>query len=293
MVGIYSLAIGLLGLGFLLDFVSVPVLTGFISATALITGFGQVDSLVGLKGVPRGVFNQIGNILRRFPEWDGPTCGECRSSHQQLSSWKMSCQGATLYRLASWIIYRFVANFHRTGIGFGTIIVLLALEKVGKTWGTKHFAIKYAASSRAVIALVIFTLISYLVNKDRKDDLLWSISMVDTHGIVAPKVHDRGLISKVATRAVAPLLACTLEHLGVGKAFGRKNGYEIDESQEFNYLGITNIVNSFFGAMPVGGAMSRTAVASECGVRSPLNGIVTAVSLNILVKTKFLYPFKN
>lgn len=251
MVGVYSLAIGVLGLGFLLDYVSIPVLTGFISATALVIGFGQVGNLIGLSGVPDGVFNQIGNCLKRLPDWDGPTCG----------------------------------------IGFGTILILLALEKVGKKWGKKHFIIKYISSSRAVIVLVIFTLISYLANKDRKDDLLWAISKVNTHGIIAPKAHNTGLISKVATRAVAPLVACTLEHLAVGKAFGRKNGYAIDESQEFNYLGVTNIVNSFFGAMPVGGAMSRTAVNSECGVRSPLNGLVTAafILLTIYVFSPALY----
>jgi sodium-independent sulfate anion transporter 11 len=250
MVGVYSLAIGVLGLGFLLDYVSVPVLTGFISATALIIGMGQVGNLVGLSGVPDGLFNQIGHILKHLPEWDGPTCG----------------------------------------IGIGTIVVLLALEKVGKTWGKKHFVIKYIASSRSIIALVIFTLISYLVNKNR-DDPLWGISKVNTHGIIPPKAHDTGLIAKVATRAVAPLVACTLEHLAVGKAFGRKNGYAIDESQEFNYLGVTNLVNSFFGAMPVGGAMSRTAVNSECGVRSPLNGIVTAawILLTIYVFSPALF----
>ncbi|KAH6720168.1 sulfate permease [Leptodontidium sp. MPI-SDFR-AT-0119] len=251
MVGVYSLAMGVLGLGFLLDYVSVPVLTGFISATALIIGFGQVGSLVGLSNVPTGVFPVIGNVLKRLPDWDGPTCG----------------------------------------IGVGTILILLALEKVGKTWGKKHYVIKYIASSRAVIVLVIFTLISYLVNKNRKDDLLWGISKVDTHGIIAPTAHDTGLISKVATRAVAPLVACTLEHLAVGKAFGRKNGYTIDQSQELNYLGVTNMVNSFFGSMPVGGAMSRTAVNSECHVRSPLGGIVTAafILLTLYVFSPALY----
>lgn len=75
MVGVYSLCLGVLGLGFLLDYVSVPVLTGFISATALIIGMGQVDNLVGLDDVPDGVFNQIGDLLKRLPDWDGPTCG--------------------------------------------------------------------------------------------------------------------------------------------------------------------------------------------------------------------------
>jgi sodium-independent sulfate anion transporter 11 len=251
MVGVYSLAMGVLGLGFLLDYVSVPVLTGFISATALIIGFGQVGSLVGLTGTPTMVFDIIGDVLKRLPHWDGPTCG----------------------------------------IGIGTIVVLLALEKVGKKWGKKHFIIKYISSSRAVIVLVIFTLISYLVNKNRGKNLLWAISKVDTHGIMTPKAHSTDLISKVATRAVAPLVACTLEHLAVGKAFGRRNGYSIEQSQELNYLGVTNLVNSFFGSMPVGGAMSRTAVNSECGVRSPLNGIVTAafILLTLYVFSPALY----
>ncbi|KAH9884689.1 sulfate transporter 4.1 [Xylariomycetidae sp. FL2044] len=250
MVGVWSLVIGLLGLGFLLDYVSIPVLTGFISATALIIGMGQVDSLVGLDDVPDGVFNQIGNILRRLPHWDGPTCG----------------------------------------IGFGTVLVLLALEQVGKRWGARHFTIKYLASSRAIIVMVIFTLISYLVNKDR-DEPVWGITEVDIDGIQTPKAPDGGLISKVAARAVAPLLACTLEHLAVGKAFGRRNHYSIDQTQEFNYLGVTNLVNSFFGAMPVGGALSRTAVNSECHVRSPLNGAITAgfIILTLYVFSPALY----
>lgn len=250
MVGIWSLLIGLLGLGFLLDYVSIPVLTGFISATAFVIGMGQVDSLVGLDDVPDGAFNQLGNILKRLPYWDGPTCG----------------------------------------IGFGTVVVLLALQKVGQKWGSKHFAIKYISSSRAIIVMVIFTLISYLVNKDR-DEYLWSISKVNTHGIQTPKAPGGVLLSKVIARSIAPLVACTLEHQAVGKAFARRNHYAIDQTQEFNYLGVTNIINSFFGVMPVGGAISRTAVNSECHVRSPLNGVVTAgfIILTLYVFSPALY----
>ncbi|KAI1137920.1 sulfate transporter family-domain-containing protein [Hypoxylon sp. FL0543] len=250
MVGIWSLLIGLLGLGFLLDYVSIPVLTGFISATAFVIGMGQVGSLVGLSNVPDGAFNQLGNILKRLPHWDGPTCG----------------------------------------IGFGTVLVLLILEKIGKKWGHKHFAIRYMASSRAIIVMVIFTLISYLVNKDR-DDYLWGLSEVNTHGIQHPKAPDGGLLAKVAGRAIAPLVACTLEHQAVGKAFARRNHYAIDQTQEFNYLGVTNIINSFFGVMPVGGAISRTAVNSECNVKSPLNGVVTAgfIILTLYVFSPALY----
>ncbi|KAI1815460.1 sulfate permease [Poronia punctata] len=250
MVGVYGLVIGLLGLGFLLDYISIPILTGFISATALTIGFGQVGSLVGLDDTPETVFDIIGDVLRRLPHWDGPT----------------------------------------SGIGFGTVAILFLLEKVGKKWGKKHFVIKYMANSRAIIVLVVFTLISYLVNKDR-DELLWAISKVDTNGIAHPKSHSGDLISKVAARAIAPFVAASLEHQAVARAFGRKNHYSVDQTQEFNYLGVTNLINSFFGAMPVGGAMSRTAVNSECNVRSPLNGIFTAgfILLTIYVFSPALY----
>ncbi|KAL0935860.1 sulfate permease [Colletotrichum truncatum] len=252
MVGVYSLIIGLFGFGFLLDYVSYPVLTGFISAAALVIAFGQVGSLVGLSNVPSGVFNVIGDVLKRLPHWDGPTCG----------------------------------------IGLGTLIILIGLEKVGKKWGKRHFAIKLLANSRAVIVLVIFTLISYLVNRGRdKADYAWKVSQVSTHGITKPLIPESNLVKKVATRAIAPLVASTLEHLAVGKAFGKKNNYQIDQSQELNYLGVVNIVNSFFSTMPVGGAMSRTAVASECGVKSPLTGLFTAgfIILTLYVLSPALY----
>lgn len=250
MVGVYALILGLFGLGFLLYYVSLPVLVGFISATACVIGFGQVGSLVGLSHTPTGVFNVIGYVLKHLPKWDGPTCG----------------------------------------VGFGSIAVLAALEQVGKRWGKKHFAIKLLANSRAVIVLVIFTIISYFVNRDRHH-LVFAVSKVSTHGILPPKVPAAELVKKVAPRAFAPLLACSLEHLAVGKAFGRRNGYTIDQSQEFNYLGITNIVNSFFSVVPVGGAMSRTAVNSECNVKSPLNGAFTSgfILLTLYVLSPALY----
>ena len=46
MMGIYGMVIGFLRLGFLLDFVSLPVLSGFISAVAINIILNQMGSLV-------------------------------------------------------------------------------------------------------------------------------------------------------------------------------------------------------------------------------------------------------
>lgn len=236
MVGVYALVVGLLKLGFLLDFVSGPVLSGWISAVAIVIGLGQVGSLVGLdpgSGTAQIIRGVLGHLDKIKP--------------------------LTLC------------------IGFTGLALLFALEKMGKTWGKKNKWIKFASTSRAVIVLIIYTIISYLVNRNRKAaDYAWAVTKVDTHGLLRPKGHDGSLLAKIVPRAFAPFIAMSVEHLGVGKAFGLRNNYSIDKSQELVFLGASNMVNSLFGAQTCGGAMSRTAVNSECNVRSPLNFLFTA-----------------
>ncbi|XP_039715273.1 sodium-independent sulfate anion transporter isoform X4 [Pteropus medius] len=62
--GCIQLAMGFLCLGFLLDFISCPVIKGFTSAAAITIGFGQVKNLLGLRDAPRQFFLQVCHILR-------------------------------------------------------------------------------------------------------------------------------------------------------------------------------------------------------------------------------------
>lgn len=209
MVGVYTIAIGLLKLGFLLDFVSAPVLSGWISAVALVILLGQVDGLVGLD-VGSGTATIIREVLSNLHK----------------------IQPLTL------------------AIGFTGIALLLALEHVGKRWGKKNFYLKLFCTSRAVVLLVLYTLISFLVNRGReKEDYKWEVTEVETNGLFRPRMPEGALLQKVVGRAFAPLIAMAVEHLGVGKAFGLRNNYTIDKSQELFFLGVENFVNSFFGAM--------------------------------------------
>lgn len=66
MVGIIQFAMGALRLGFLVNFLSHPVIAGFTSAAAIIIAFSQLKHLLGLD-IPRGkvhetVINVIGNF---------------------------------------------------------------------------------------------------------------------------------------------------------------------------------------------------------------------------------------
>ncbi|EUC33778.1 hypothetical protein COCCADRAFT_36435 [Bipolaris zeicola 26-R-13] len=248
-VGIYSMALGLLKLGFLLEFISVPVLSGFISAAAIVIMLGQIPSLFGIS-VGSGTANIIHDLFAKIPKYDGPTCG----------------------------------------VGLGGILLLYLMQKMGQRWGKKSKVIWLLALGRSAVVLVLFTGISYAVNKD-KDDPIWALSKVKSDGIATPRMPDSALISKVFARSIAPFIAAALEHLAIAKAFGRKNGYVTDAAQELVYLGFANFFNSFFSSMSVGGAMSRTAVNSESGVKSPAYGLVAGgvVILSIFKLSPALY----
>ena len=51
--GIIQLAMGIFRLGFLVNFISIPIISGFTSSAAITIGFGQIKNLLGLKNIPR------------------------------------------------------------------------------------------------------------------------------------------------------------------------------------------------------------------------------------------------
>lgn len=71
--GIVQLLLGVLRLGFLVRFISLPVISGFVSAAAITIGFGQVKSLLGLKHIPRDFIPNVKGTFEHIKEtnpWD-------------------------------------------------------------------------------------------------------------------------------------------------------------------------------------------------------------------------------
>ena len=71
--GIVQLTMGVLRLGFVVRFISIPIISGFVSAAAVTIGFGQVKSLLGLKKIPRDFFEEVYETFKHISEtnlWD-------------------------------------------------------------------------------------------------------------------------------------------------------------------------------------------------------------------------------
>lgn len=69
MMGIVQVAFGVLRLGFLVNFLSKPVISGFTSAAALIIGISQLKHLLGVDLVKnKYIFNTLYEAIERFQE---------------------------------------------------------------------------------------------------------------------------------------------------------------------------------------------------------------------------------
>ncbi|WP_100406071.1 SulP family inorganic anion transporter [Bacillus solitudinis] len=86
-----------------------------------------------------------------------------------------------------------------------------------------------------------------------------------------------------------------MESLAIGKEVARKEKYEIHPNKEFRALGLSNIIGSLFGAFPVNGSFSRTAVNYQTGGATQLAAVITGcfVMLTLVFFTSVFYYLPN
>lgn len=256
MSGIVMLGIGLLRLGFILDFIPGPVIAGFTTGGAVTVVITQIPAFFGVKGVDTradtylvvaGIFKNLGS--------------------------------------ANWVDALF---------GLLSAGALLALKMLARKYGKRSLIAWYAGVSRFAIVVLFSILVSWLVNRTHPESpynsILKTVPSGFTYVAVPPLANHDVAMSALSGLPVIVLLAL-LEHISIAKSFGRINGYKINPSQESVAIGVTNIAASFFGGFPSTGSFSRTAVKSQAGVRTPLAGTITGlvVLLAIFVLAPVFY----
>ena len=173
---------GMLNLGFLLEFVSLPVLTGFISAAAITIILGQVPAIFGETGVGTGTANQVHDIFEKLPRTKPITFA----------------------------------------VGLGGIVLLIILQVLGKRLGKKNKVIWIISIGRNALVILLFTIISFVLNRNRKTPLFDLTGKIPS-GLIPPKLPNLALVKRVFPSSVAVFLAASLEHIAIAKSFGRKN----------------------------------------------------------------------
>ncbi|XP_055585987.1 sodium-independent sulfate anion transporter-like isoform X2 [Uranotaenia lowii] len=264
--GIIELLMGIFGLGFLIDFVSGPVSSGFTSAAALIILSSQVKDLLGITArgntfieqwdaIFKDIHNtQIGDCIMGF------TCIVVLLLMRLLPRVKIGPpeedQQTVLQKIFNkslWLI----------GTARNAIIVIVC-GAIGKI----YYANDGSAPFR-MIGQVPQGLPSVQPPPFSVPELLLEDGQVHSAETFGDMLGHLG-----SMLIVIPLIAL-LEDISICKAFA--DGKSVDATQELIAIGVSNIANSFVQGYPGTGALSRGAVNNASGVRTPFGGLYTGI----------------
>ncbi|KAM9856661.1 sodium-independent sulfate anion transporter isoform 1-T2 [Aulostomus maculatus] len=266
--GLIQAVMALLRLGFLLDFISFPVIKGFTCAAAITIGFGQVKNLLGLQDIPHEFFLQVYYTFHRIPEARigdavlGLLCLFLLIMLMFMKSSLSSDDAPTYSRLARKLVWT-VATMRNA-------LVVVAASCVALSWEAYGHHV-FSITGKTSQGLPPF-------RPPPTSDTTANGTIVTFGEIV--EGFGGGL-------AVIPFMGL-LESIAIAKAFASQNNYRIDANQELLAIGVTNIMGSFVSAYPVTGSFGRTAVNSQTGVCTPAGAIVTSVI--VLLSLAFLMP---
>ncbi len=245
--GALVLVFGLLRLGYLASLLSRPVVSGFISGSALLILLSQLRLLLGVPAQGADTLAQLNSLVAHL--------------------------GAT--NPVTLII---------GGLGVATLLV--AKNGLGKVLQRFGLARPQAELAARLMPLILVAGASLAV--------VW-LDLDGAHGVavvgsVRGGLPDFGLdiagfsaLGVLAGPALALAFISTVQNITMAQALAIKRHERIDANRELIGLGLSNLVASVAGGMPVGGGTSRSAVNVASGARSPLASIVSAVFMLCLV----------
>jgi SulP family sulfate permease len=102
-------------------------------------------------------------------------------------------------------------------------------------------------------------------------------------GFPLPVLPDLTVAPQLIVGAVAVSLVALAQAAGISAAVPNPDGSRISTSGDFLAQGIANLGGAFFRALPVGGSLSRTGVATSAGAQTRWAGIFAGISLAALV----------
>lgn len=253
MVGFFQLAAAGLKLGRLIQFVSHPVIIGYLIGVACAMGVTQLYTFLGL------------------PKYDG-----VYSTYDRLVNLVMSIDlihlPTTLFGLLSLILFVALRKIDpRIPAGvIGLFLVSCIVSVEAEMTENGFFGSAFEAERVYHVALVGDTgLLNGLIPSVAFPYFSWE------------------LINGMIPFAFAVSLLSVLESTSIAKSISAATGQRLSVNQEILGLGLGNLVSSFVGAMPVSGSPSRSALNFYMGAQTRFSSFFSAAFVAL-----FLFIFE-
>ena len=240
--GLILIAMGVLRLGFLVNFLSHPVISGFVTASGILIAISQLKHIFGVEASGHNVVE----LLRAL-----------------LDQWQQVNVITLLIGLGVWA-YLWVCRKRLNGW----------LTKLGMPASWAGLMVKAAPIS----AVVVTTLLAWGFQLEQRGVDLVGFVPSGLPAITLPSL-DQSLWLGLLPAALLISLVGFVESVSVAQTLAAKRRQRIDPNQELIALGMANLGAGISGGSPVSGGFSRSVVNFEAGAATPLAGAFTALGI--------------
>ncbi len=242
--GVILLAMGLFRLGFVANFLSHPVIAGFITASGIIIAASQLKHILGIDAHGHNLLELTISL----------------GQHVSETNWITAIIGVLATGFLFWVRKGLKPLLQRLGVSTGLTGVLVKTGPVAVVVTTTLAVWVFGLADEGVKivgdvpqSLPPLTLPSF--SPDLLGQLLLPAFLISIIGFV--------------------------ESISVAQTLAAKKRQRIDPDQELIGLGAANIGASLTGGFPVTGGFSRSVVNFDAGAETPAAGAFTAIGLAI------------
>ncbi|MGI0115862.1 SulP family inorganic anion transporter [Zooshikella sp. RANM57] len=249
--GLMLIVLGIFRFGIIANFLSHPVVSGFISASGIIIIISQLKHLLGIS-VSGDNLITLGTTLFQ----------SISQIHITTFLMAISCLGCLW-----WLRHHFFTRLPQWGIPL-------------------HFA-QLLSKTAPVIVISLATLATYLFRLDLTGVAIVGEIPKGLPQLTWPTItleHWQQITSSALLIAIIGFI----ESVSIGKTLAAKKRQRITPNQELIGLGAANLASAFSGGLPVTGGFSRSVVNYDAGASTPAAGIFAA--LGIAIATLWLTP---
>lgn len=252
--GLILIALGLLRFGFVTNFLSHPVVSGFITASGIIIALSQLRHILGIHGHGETLFALVISLSAELGD----------------------------------------TNFYTVAVGGFVLVFLLAcrrqLAPLLMRAGLSHQTAGMLTKAAPVAAIVLTIVAAMVWQLDTKGVALVGHVPSGLPAFSAPNINIE-LVEQLALPALLISIIGFVESISVGKTLGAKRRQRVIPNQELIGLGAANVASSLSGGFPVTGGFSRSVVNFDAGAQTQAASMMTAVGIALaaLLLTPALY----
>ncbi|KAJ6427422.1 hypothetical protein OIU84_022925 [Salix udensis] len=247
--GLFQASLGLLRLGFIIDFLSKANLVGFMSGAAVIVSLQQLKGLLGIS--------HFTSKMQFIPVMSSVF------KHRDEASGLLKCKEA----FWSW---------QTIVMGFSFLVFMLT---------TRHISMKRAklfwlSAAAPLTSVILSTLLVFCLRSKTHE-----ISFIGhlPKGLNPPSANmlyfsGPDLELAIKTGIVTGILSLT-EGISVGRTFAALKNYQVDGNKEMMAIGLMNMAGSCSSCFVTTGSFSRSAVNYNAGAQTAVSNIVMATAV--------------